>query len=520
MKRRVFIKNTAALTLPVLINGIPVSALSGNPSESGSFEDNDKVLVLIQLQGGNDGLHTLIPLDQYDKLAAVRNDIILPRSSILEISDNNGFHPSMTGFKEIWEKDMMAIVQSAGYPNQNRSHFRSTDIWNSGSSANEFISSGWLGRFFDLDHVGFPSGYPNNEFPHPLAITVGSGVNETCQGVGANYSMALVDPFNPGTVDSGLEGDTPENCFGSEVGFVRDIAKQTNAYSEEIITAANLGNNLSAKYDEIAGNQLAAKMAIIARLISGGLKTRVYVVQLGTFDTHGNQVNDNDKTQGKHADLLKELSDALSAFLDDLELLNVDKQVIAMTYSEFGRRIRSNASLGTDHGTAAPMFIFGSCLQNGILGENPEIDTQVGDSEGLPMQYDFRDVYGTVLSDWLGIDEDSVRSILFDEFNPLPLIKDCSSSSTLPIRENHVLEVDIYPNPVRDVVKIGFTGSSLLTRISIFDSMGNEVQMIGNKRYPPLKQVLDVDISNLRQGAYFLRIANSEGQKTKKFIKQ
>jgi len=520
MKRRVFLKNTAALTLPVLINGIPISALSGIPAESGSIDGNDRVLVLIQLQGGNDGLHTLIPLDQYDNLAAVRNDIILPRSSILEISDNNGFHPSMTGFKDIWEKDKMAIVQSAGYPNQNRSHFRSTDIWNSGSSADAFVSSGWLGRYFDLNHVGFPSGYPNDEFPHPLAITVGSGVNETCQGVGANYSMALIDPFNPGTVESGLEGDTPDNCFGSEITFVRDIAKQTNAYSDEIISAANLGNNLSPKYDDLAGNQLAAKMAIVAKLISGGLKTRVYVVQLGAFDTHGGQVNDIDKTLGRHADLLKELSDALNAFLDDLELLNIQKRVIAMTYSEFGRRIWSNASLGTDHGTAAPMFLFGSCLQNGILGENPEIDTHVDTSEGVPMQYDFRNVYGTVLTDWLDINEDIVRSILFDGFNPLPLINGCGTSSIHKIRENQILDFEVFPNPFEANLTLRFSGRDQKSRVSLFDIIGNEIEIIKEEYFPAGQHTIEFSPGYLSSGPYFIRISCPNGQRTKRIIKK
>mgnify|MGYP000868698793 CR=1 FL=1 len=324
----------------------------------------------------------------------------------------------MQGMKDVWDMGVLGIVQNVGYPNQNRSHFRSTDIWNTGSSAEDFETKGWLGKFYDLD----PNGYPNATNPHPFALTMGKIVSETSQGVNANYSLALLDPFNPGTALVSAGGDIPSNCYGDALSFVNETVSQTNAYASVISAAVNAGSNLSPKWSNLT-TDLSQKLKNVARLISGGLKTKIYVVQLGGFDTHDNQAVEGATTTGIHSNLLKELSDAICAFQDDLMLLNVDDKVVGMTYSEFGRRIRSNAALGTDHGTAAPVFLFGSCIQNQIIGEHPIIDTQVGIEDGVPMQYDFRDIYGTILQNWLGLETSEVMSILHPNVQSLPLFK-------------------------------------------------------------------------------------------------
>lgn len=432
LNRRDFIKTSALASIPLSLSGFPLF-VAAKPNMSFSGEENDKILVLVQLQGGNDGLATIYHGGQYDNLQAVRENIIIPESAIINFHQDYGFHAAMQGMKDIWEMDCLGIVQSVGYPNQNRSHFRSTDIWNSASSAEELDSTGWIGRFYDLDYSDYPSAYPNADCPHPFALTMGKIVSETCQGVNANYSLSLLDPFNPGMALVSAEGDIPANCFGDALSFLNDTVSQTNAFASVISNAAEAGNNLSTKWDDLE-TELAEKLKNVARLIAGGLQTKIYVVQIGGFDTHDNQVVGGNTTTGRHDSLLRELSDALCAFQDDLNLLNVSDRVIGMTYSEFGRRIRSNAALGTDHGTAAPMFLFGSCIENQILGNHPEIDPQVGFDEGVPMQYDFRDIYGTILQQWLGLSANEVMNVIYPDFQLLPLLKTgCEESPPLPI---------------------------------------------------------------------------------------
>jgi uncharacterized protein (DUF1501 family) len=421
ISRRDFIKSTAMFSIPFTLGGFRLFGLSSQHAPL-LTTDNDKILVLVQLQGGNDGLSTIFHAGQYANLNAVRNNIMIPENTILNFHNGYGFHSAMQGMKDVWNMEALGIVQNVGYPNQNRSHFRSTDIWNTASSAEEFETKGWIGRFYDLDYSDYPNGYPNTANPHPFALTMGKIVSETCQGINANYSLSLLDPFNPGTALVSAEGDIPNNCYGDALSFVNDTVSQTNAFASVISAAANAGNNLSPKWSSLT-TELSKKLKNVARLISGGLKTKIYIVQLGGFDTHDNQTVEGAPTTGIHSDLLKELSDAICAFQDDLTLLNVDDKVVGMTYSEFGRRIRSNAALGTDHGTAAPLFLFGSCIQNQIMGDHPVIDTQVGIEDGVPMQFDFRNVYGTILSQWLGASETEVKNIIFQDFQAMPIFK-------------------------------------------------------------------------------------------------
>ncbi len=182
MKRRSFLKIGAMASTPLLINGIPVNAVARNSFLDFVSPDNDKILVLIQLTGGNDGLNCVLPLDQYSNLDKVRNKILIKESLGLKLTDKTAFHPAMTGMKSLYDDGTLKLIHSIGYPNQNRSHFRSTDIWTSGSAADEVITTGWLGRYYNNNHPNFPTGYPNNDFPDPLAITVGGNVSETCQG--------------------------------------------------------------------------------------------------------------------------------------------------------------------------------------------------------------------------------------------------------------------------------------------------------------------------------------------------
>lgn len=521
LNRRDFIKLSSVATayLPIALSGF--SLFAGEKPKGLEFEeDNDNILVLVQLQGGNDGLNTVFNMSQYNNLQSVRSNIIIPDTDLLSLNDETKLHPSMTGMKKIWDQENMGIIQNVAYPNQNRSHFRSTDIWNSASSSEDYISSGWLGRFFSENHSEFPTGYPNTDNPHPFAITLGTIISETCQGSNANFSMALIDPDNPGTAAVSNTGAIPANCYGDTLKFVNDTVSQTNAYASVVQNASNTGNNLSDKYENTNNNNLAGKLKNVARLISGGLKTKVYVVQLGGFDTHNNQIVEGDVTKGKHSELLNELSSAIEAFQDDLKLLGIDNKVVGMTYSEFGRRIRSNDGLGTDHGTAAPLFLFGNCVANQVLGDAPEIDTEVDVLEGVQMQYDFRNIYSTILTDWLGASQTESNTVLFDNFDALPLFKDgCRGTLSVDNFTLEELSINIFPNPTIDFINIRFFGTNENVKITLFNTIGAVIKEIANEKYSSIQHTLTVDLQMLPKGNYFVHYQSKGISKTKKLLK-
>lgn len=516
MKRRKFLQSSSALSLPFFVGGVPFTAVGKNQLFDLVSDENDKVLVLVQLQGGNDGLSSVIPLDQYDNLMSVRSNVVVPRNSVIGITDTIGLHPSMNGMQRLWDDAKLGIVQGVAYPDQNRSHFRSTDIWHTASEPDEFLTTGWMGRYFDLNDNSFPIGYPNSDKPDPFALSIGSVISETCQGVVSNFSLALSDPFEPGSVNIGEEGSVPNNCYGRELSFIRDVARQTNAYSEVIVEAANKGNNLSTKYSN--RSRLAEKLKTVARLISGGLETKIYVVQIGGFDLHSNQVEAGDPTLGRQANLMQELSDALCAFQEDCSLLGIEDRVMGMTYSEFGRRIRSNESNGTDHGTAAPIFFFGSCVNPAIIGDNAEINRDATVQEGVAMQYDFRSVYATMLMDWFGISEEKVRTVLFDDFQHLPILR-CTPVTDTEEENDSSLGLTVMPNPFGNYFDVRFSTQQDWLRISIYNAIGSELKVISNQKYTRGQHKLRVSTSEFSSGIYYLRVAGKESQKTVRVVK-
>lgn len=504
---------SAAVTVPVLLSGMTVNAMAKSSIFNAINDDSDRVLVLIQLNGGNDGLSMLMPINQYDNLANARANIIIPENNYLTIDNDLGLHPVMTGMKGLYDEGKMTIVQSVGYPNQNRSHFRSSDIWTSGSPAQESWTTGWLGRNFQADQPDFPEGYPNSDNPDPFAITVGAGVSETCQGTSANFSLAISDPFNLNPLAVGGEDVVPDTPYGDELSFLRTVIEQTNAYGDVITDAANLGTNMAAYPED---NRLAQQLKSVALLINGGLQTKVYVVALGGFDTHADQTVGDQPGVGVHSNLLKVLSDAVAAFQEDLKLLGLEKRVVGMTFSEFGRRILSNNSLGTDHGDAAPLMVFGNCINPGIVGDNPEIPTNPAIGEAVPMQYDFRNVYGSVLMDWFEVPEDDVKNLLFQEFQYLPILDVCLTDATVDLEDLTSIDTKAYPNPFTHKTTISFNCETEHVRLSVFNSFGQQMELLINKRLPAGDHEIQFDGSALPAGNYYYHLELGGGrQKTK-----
>ena len=287
----------------------------------------------------------------------------------------------------------------------------------------------------------------------------------------------------------------------------------TKSYADKLIAAFLKGNNL-ANYP--TGNYLADTLKVIARVIKGGLKTRMYLVSLGGFDTHANQVVDGNKSQGTHATLLKNLSEAVLAFQRDLEMMSLDQRVLGMTFSEFGRRIKSNDSLGTDHGAAAPMFLFGSKVQSGVIGNSPQIPATLTENDNLPMQYDFRSVYASVLKDWFCISQQSTDQVLLRNFQNLPLIK--NECSTVDIddfnQKQNALQMSVYPNPVVHFAKINFQSSNAKTSICLFDSLGRLVKTIYEGRLSEGAKSISLENENYKSGNYYIRVQHGDVQQT------
>lgn len=517
MKRRNFIKAAgAAVTVPLLLQGAKVAASSKPLLFSHLEEENDRVLVLIQLNGGNDGLNTLIPVDQYRNLFRARETIIVPDDSILSITDTLGLHPVMTGMRNLYQDGKMGIVQNVGYPNQNRSHFRSMEIWSTGSPAEEFWSTGWLGRYFDERYPGFPDAYPLEQFPDPFAVVLGNYVSDTCQGQVINYSLATSDPSAAIQLPEEVTDYPAEPFFSDELAYLKLAIAHTNIYSERLVDATERGATL-ADYPDTA---LAKQMRNIALLISGGMKTNVYIVNFGNFDTHSGQVDGKNPTLGRHAALLRELSDAIAAFQQDLNLLGLEERVIGMTYSEFGRQIRANGSDGTDHGAAAPLFLFGACTNGQVIGRNPEIPEEVDNQAGVAMQYDFRDIYGSVLMDWFGLPEENVRNLLYPDFVHLPIVQSCRTTTTTSNPLLTEIPLHCFPNPFADWTHIRFNNpENQWARLSIFDAMGSELKVLSNRQLPAGEHTIRFDGHHLPAGNYYFRLVMKTGQTTKGVVK-
>jgi len=426
MKRKDFLKNTVTgVVLPAFINGISLRALAGSATAHAlsRYMNDDKVVVLVQLAGGNDGLNTVIPLDQYSAYTAARGNIALPEDKVLRLNgvDGVGLNPALAEMQQLFNDGKLGIVQAVGYPKPNFSHFRATDIWMTGADSDKVLNTGWAGRYLDERYQGFPDSYPNKDMPDPLAIQVGSVVSATFQGPAFTMGLAISNPASFYNLIEGKVNVESNSRWGEQLDYIEEMSLKTDQYAGVIKAAALKVPQQSAKYPAAGKNPLADQLKIVARLVAGGLKTKVYMVNTGGFDTHAKQT-EADTTTGNHAKLLQRVSEAINAFMDDLQFLQIQNRVMGMTFSEFGRRIKSNASGGTDHGAAAPVFYFGHAVKPGVIGTNPTLPATATVNDNVPMQHDFRSLYASILSGWNGLGEKEVQDILLSQFPLLPMV--------------------------------------------------------------------------------------------------
>jgi uncharacterized protein (DUF1501 family) len=435
--RRKFLRTSmlgaaATWTLPVFLEKtfFTLDAIAADALTQTATGKDGTILVVLQMAGGNDGLNMVVPFAD-DAYYRARPRLGIAADKILKIDNYAGLNGKLTGLKAIFDEGHLGIVQGVGYPNPNRSHFRSTEIWETASDAERNVAEGWLGRYFDNccsgadPTVGVAIG---EETPQAFSAKTPTGVTfsrpeqfrwrtgEKSEGkISAeefffrqlNESAASEESANAasdGASIGAIVGKTKSDL--STLDFLQRTALDAQLSSDKILAIARKYKSTTV-YPQ---GRLASSLNVIARMIAGGLPTRVYYASQGGFDTHAGQIN-------AHERLMGEFNDAVSAFVTDLKQQGNFNRVLLMTFSEFGRRVGENANGGTDHGAAAPMFVVGGAVKPGLFGKCPSLtDLDHGD---LKFNTDFRSVYGTVLDQWMKAPS---QVVLGRTFPPLPIV--------------------------------------------------------------------------------------------------
>lgn len=521
MKRRNFIKSAGMLSVPLMFGGLSISAY-GKQSRFTQLlslsQNTDRILVLIQLGGGNDGLNMVIPSDRYSLYKNARSNIAVVENQILKLSNETGLNPAMTHLQTMFSEGKMRVVQNVGYPNPNFSHFRSTDIWLTGADYDSYITTGWLGRELAEEFPNYPIGYPNNGMPHPPAIQVGSTVSIAFDGPNSNMGMAWGDAGS--YYNTAKDNYVPQNNprAGVELDYIRKVSDQVEKFVTPVRDIVTKTTTKSKLFPADKLNPLADQLKVVAKMITGGMKTRVYHVSMTGFDTHSSQ---NSGTLS-HPVLLGQLSQAIQAFQDELKIAKMEDKVVGMTFSEFGRRIKSNSSGGTDHGAAAPMFVFGTNVIPGILGSNPTIPSKPTEDDNVEMQFDFRSVYASLLKDWFCVKDDILQKVLYGQFPILPIIKgsttDAGSGSTNLDNSSTLGISQVFPNPANSKTNIKFRTDGSRVSLKVFDQKGGEIANILEKSLDAGVHEFGFDTTNLASGKYFIVMQTENFKATKELI--
>ena len=426
--RRTVLGSSLAWTVPAFLANT-FSALQAEAADSAIQTPTGKdatILVVLQMAGGNDGLNTVVPYAN-DYYHNARPKIGLKADGVLKLNGDIGLHGAMKGFKDLYDAGQLSVIQGVGYPNPNRSHFRSTEIWQTASDSNVVEKHGWIGRYFDNACAGAdptvgvvignqlpesffaakPKGIVFNNPQNYRFMANGAATEESYKKLNElELSSPLPDDNSGGSIAM-LPAGMPMTG-GRAVDFISRTALDAQHSSDQVRAIAARVQN-QATYP---GSQLGGSLKMVAKLIGGGLPTRIYYVSQGGYDTHTNQL-------GSQQRLLGDLADSVKAFTDDLKAQGNMGRVLVMTFSEFGRRVSENANGGTDHGAAAPMFVVGDKVKSGLLGQYPSLapaDLFQGD---MKYNVDFRSVYAGVLENWL---KTQSAPILGKKFAPLPVV--------------------------------------------------------------------------------------------------
>lgn len=453
MERREFMhKLSLAACSPLLLNGTPtyVRNLFDVPELVQCAEVSDRVLVIIRLAGANDGLNTVVPINQYDAYATLRPSIklantgtnsIINLDSTLPTALQTGLHPALSGFKSLYDSGKLCVINGAGYPSPNYSHFASENLMFAGkdgftSSAN--LEEGWVGNYLNRVFPGFADN-PSALMPDPLAILLGNQnpvftFHSKEHGRDVSYNLNNLQSqllAIPNSTSSGTRSlTTSPSEYQDLLLYIEDIQAAMDQYYNRIFAVYRAGRN-SVTYPS---TNLANQLKIVARLLQGGSKTRIFMTTIGGFDTHVNQVVSGSTHTGNHANLLLQINNAMVAFQNDLAALGLEDRVMTVSFSEFGRTIDQNGNLGTDHGNISPMFVVGKHLNPGVFGDHPSLNNRLSNGRNYvetERKNDYRQVYGTLLQDWLGASASALLDSPLAAFTSkkLPLIANSKNAS-------------------------------------------------------------------------------------------
>ena len=543
MKRRKFIQLSSTGSLAgFMLNGHMVNAFTRTKLLDNVSEDviRDRCIVMIQLSGGNDGLNSIIPKNQYDKYASIRPTIRIKETGLkkgieldssLGVQDQTLLHPNLLAFKELWDEGKLNIVHGVGYPQLNKSHFSGRALMSRGGDGTDDNSNkpdGWMARYLN-------SAFDHTTYDDPLGIQLGNKKpadefhSDAEHKVDINLSGQDVDGFYSQLSNIG----NPLANYGDEsseyienINFINGMEVTATNYASRISSVFNAGiNNVTyPQYD------LADQLKTVAKMLSGGSKTKLFLLRIDGFDNHANQVDSQTNSHlGKHADLLLELSESIKAFQDDLESLGVDQNVVTTTFTEFGRKPIENANKGTDHGNLGPMFVIGTGVEPGFTGTHLSLDsfTLGGNIKHFDldtqMQHDYRQVYAAIIGDFLGASSLNIIETEFDAYdqNRLKLI-------TSPILNNpyekstHTTSLIVAPNPVVNDILIQFSSPMWMRgQLQIHDVQGRIVQeliadfSLGTNHTP-------LNLSHLSKGLYVLKVLDDKNKTlaSTKFTKQ
>lgn len=566
MKRRSFLKKLPiAVSIPFTLANIPINVMAENAlTRLARQSSNDRVLIILQMHGGNDGLNSIIPVDAYELYYNARPNIAIPSKnstrkmiqldSTLPSDMQVGLHPDMAHMKKLYDQGRMTVVQGVSYKNNNGSHFRGRDISFMGGDSDDYFSSGWLGRYLGKEYapLQYPSDFPNAEMPDPLAIETGNDLSLIFHQQGnIPTSISLDNPQGFAELVANLEGfqEMPTNIdqrgippialsgspYYKEMEWILGLEDKSEDYAQRLYEVYLAGGTSSVTYPErypfnaprgSMRNGLSAQLQMIARLLAGGCKTKVFLVKIGGFDTHADQVTSYDPTMGVHAALMYHISSAMEAFQRDLRERSLEDRVLTVTTSEFGRRIYSNGSYGTDHGTGGPAFIFGKGVKPGVVGKVPDLT-----KDNVEMQYDYRQIYANLLKDWMLVDNTTLENdVFFGNFvdgtvdgvtyQPLPLANDIILGSEGFVSSRFALE-SCYPNPAKDSVTLKFkVNNADEVSIDLIDNKGKVVKRLLQGFFEPGTHEQRVSIAGTEAGLYLCKMKSGFFSETKKLIIQ
>ncbi|WP_397444523.1 DUF1501 domain-containing protein [Polaribacter sp. R77954] len=394
MKRRDFLKQS---TLASSLFFVPNFVKAFEQVSKGDFKY--KKLVIIQLSGGNDGLNTIIPY-RNDIYYKSRPKLAIPKNEVLKITDDLGFHQSLGALKNLYDQGYLSIINNVGYPNPNRSHFRSTDIWHTASAANETLTSGWVGRY--LEKYG-KHPYNGIELDDSLSLIM---KGEQMNGIATKNPKILFHNTRTPFFSKVLKHQTDEHLSEHNLGYLYKTMIEANSSAKYIYETSK---TYSSKL-EYPKNPFGGQLKTTAEFINSNLESKVYYVSMGGFDTHANQANKQNR-------LLKTYSESIEVFIKDLKKNNTFKDTLILTFSEFGRRVQQNAAGGTDHGAANNIFLIGENLnKKGFYNNAPNL-MNLDKNGDLIHTVDFRSVYATILEKWLQVDDTTILNKSFSKLN-------------------------------------------------------------------------------------------------------